>query len=77
MLETAFDFEPAHHTLDLASLSPKFPSYRMPWASIDAQVMMFADAVAAVVVDVVGPSLHFAAVVVGDVAAADENICKI
>lgn len=65
----AFDFEPAHHIQDLASLSLKFPSYQMPRASIDAPMMMFADAVAA---DVVEQSLHFAAVV-GDAAAIYEK----
>lgn len=68
MLGKAFDCEPVHRNLDLASLSLKFPSYQMPWASTDAPAMMFADAVVAVAVV---QCLHFAAVV--DDAAVNEH----
>lgn len=74
MLKIAFDFEPVHHIRYLASLSLTFPSYQMPWASTDAPMMMFADAIAIAAVDadavvvVVGQSMHFVAAV-GDAAA--------
>lgn len=57
MLGKAFGCEPGHRIQNLASLSLKFPSYQMPWASTDVPAMMFADAVAVVV-----HCLHFAAV---------------
>lgn len=67
MLGKAFGCEPGHRTLDLASLSLKFPSYRMPWASTDVPAMMFADAVAVVV-----QCLHFDAAAAAVAAAVDE-----